>query len=114
MNMNEIEYLKTIIAPLLAKPEEIEIERIEDERGILLQVTVNGYDVGKLIGKKGNTATALRLLLHIFGSRIDKVVSLKINPQGFEPKLKKEIKEEIKKEIKEEISENRRNKKVKK
>lgn len=85
--MNSEELLKTIILALVAKPDEVKITRKVDEMGVLLTLDVAREDMGKIIGKQGATAKAIRLILRVVGSAENARVSLKVNePVGEEPK----------------------------
>jgi len=63
----EVQFLETTIKALVSKPEEIDIKRTVDEQGVLLTVKVAKEDTGKVIGKEGNIARALRVLLRAIG-----------------------------------------------
>lgn len=76
-------FLEYAVKNLVAYPDQVKIERQLDERGILLTLTVAPDDMGKVIGRSGNTAKAIRTLLRVVGSKEDAHVSLKINePEG--------------------------------
>ncbi len=77
--MNEKTYLESIVKPLLSRPEELVIEHVVDERGVLLTITASADDMGRLIGKAGSTANALRSLLRQYGSLTKAHISVKIN-----------------------------------
>lgn len=77
--MNDTYYLESILKPLLSNPDDLKIDRIQDEKGILLTLTVNGKDMGRVIGKAGATANALRLLTRQYGVLHDQHISVKIN-----------------------------------
>ncbi len=73
----EEQYLESIITPLLSsKPQ---IEKKTDERGVLLTLSVCKADMGKIIGKNGDTARAIRRLLRQYGMNNQAIISLKIN-----------------------------------
>lgn len=74
----EIEFLQYVVENLVANPDDITIERKEDELGVLLTLRVNKDDMGIIIGKSGNTINALRSLLRILGMKIDKRINLKV------------------------------------
>ncbi len=78
------EFLDYIIKALVDHPEDVVITRSVDELGVLLTLTVNPDDMGKVIGKGGRIATqAIRPLLTAVGLKHNARVSLKINePQG--------------------------------
>lgn len=63
------EFLKIMVNLLVDKPEEVEIKREVDDRGVCLTLKVAQSDMGKIIGKQGQTAFAMRLLLRVIGSR---------------------------------------------
>lgn len=76
-------FLETVVKMLVDHPDDVKIARIIDERGVLLTLDVNPEDMGKVIGKGGNTAKALRTLLRVVGIKNDARVNLKINePEG--------------------------------
>lgn len=71
-------FLKYILAEIVDYPEQIRIERSVDEMGVLLTVHGNKSDMGKIIGRSGQTAAALRVLLRIVGSKINARVNMKV------------------------------------
>lgn len=77
--MIEEKYLRLLVSPLIQSPKDIKIERSTDERGVLLTMSVAEDDMGRVIGKQGNTAKALRTLLAQLGGVIKTHISLKIN-----------------------------------
>ncbi len=77
--MNEQTYLESIVIPLLSKPEDLKIERADDEKGILLTITANAADMGRLIGKAGSTANSIRSLVRQYGALHAQHISVKIN-----------------------------------
>ncbi len=75
--------LDFIVKELVDHPEDVKIERKVDEMGVLLTLKVNPEDMGKIIGKSGNTAKAIRTLLRIVGMKENARVNLKIEePEG--------------------------------
>ncbi len=80
----DIDFVKFVIEHIVDKPEDIEIERTIDEMGVLITLKVNREDMGKIIGKSGQTAKALRVLLRIIGSKNNARVNLKIVEPGGE------------------------------
>ncbi len=75
----EVKYLENILHPLLLHPNDLEINRSVDERGIYIVVKVNQADMGRVIGKQGQTAQAVRSLMHQFGGMHQKLISVKID-----------------------------------
>ncbi|MSR68353.1 KH domain-containing protein [Candidatus Saccharibacteria bacterium] len=78
------EFLEYIVGSIVDKPEDVKIVRSVDERGVLLELTVNPEDMGKIIGKAGATAKALRTLLRVMGAKYDARFNLKITEPGGE------------------------------
>ncbi len=76
-------FLEYIVKALVDHPEDVKIDRTVDEMGVLITMTVNGADMGKIIGRQGNTAKAIRTLLRVIGMKNNARVNLKINePEG--------------------------------
>lgn len=71
-------FLKYVLEALVEDKEELVIEPTVDELGVLLTVRVSERDMGKLIGKSGQTVKALRTLLRIIGGAGSQRVNLKI------------------------------------
>jgi predicted RNA-binding protein YlqC (UPF0109 family) len=77
------EFVAYVVKQIVDHPEEVEVERTIDEMGVLLTLKVSREDMGKIIGKSGQTAKALRILLRIIGSKNNARVNLKIvEPEG--------------------------------
>jgi len=77
------EFLEFVIKGLVDHPEEVKINRTVDEMGVLLTLDLNSEDMGKVIGRSGNTAKAIRTLLRVVGMKHNARVNLKINePAG--------------------------------
>jgi predicted RNA-binding protein YlqC (UPF0109 family) len=58
------------------------VERSVDEKGVLLELTVDPEDLGRVIGKRGATAQSLRTLLRALGTKNDARYNLKIVDNG--------------------------------
>lgn len=77
------QFLEVVVKALVDNPEAVSIERSVDEMGVLLTLDVHADDMGKIIGRSGNTAKAIRTLLRVVGMKHDARVNLKINePAG--------------------------------
>lgn len=77
------EFLEYIVKGLVDNPDKVVIDRTVDEMGVLLTLSVDPADMGKIIGRSGNTAKAIRTLLRIVGMKNNSRVNLKINePEG--------------------------------
>ncbi len=76
-------FLEYVVKGLVDNPDSVEITRTVDEMGVLLLLTVHPDDMGKIIGKAGNTAKSIRTLLRVVGMKTDARVNLKIEePEG--------------------------------
>lgn len=78
------EFLEYVVGSIVDKPEAVKINRTVDERGVLLELTVDPEDMGKIIGKAGATAKAIRTLLRVLGAKSDARFNLKITEPGGE------------------------------
>lgn len=77
------EFLEFVVKGLVDHPEDVKISRTVDEMGVLLMLSLNPEDMGKVIGRSGNTAKAIRTLLRVVGMKNNARVNLKINePEG--------------------------------
>ena len=80
---NDTQFLDYVVKGLVDHPESVKITRIVDEMGVLLSLDVHPDDMGKIIGRSGNTAKAMRILLRVVGMKNNARVNLKINePEG--------------------------------
>lgn len=75
----DYQFLEYIVKSLVDKPEAVKLERKVDEMGVLLTLDVDPVDMGKIIGRSGNTAKAIRTLLRVVGMKNNARVNLKIN-----------------------------------
>jgi uncharacterized protein len=76
------QFIEYIVKSLVNKPDEVKIERRIDEKGVLLELTVDQEDLGRVIGKRGATAQSLRTLLRALGTKNDARYNLKIVDVG--------------------------------
>lgn len=78
-------FLEIIVKTIVSKPEDVKVERTVDEMGVLLTLKTAPEDMGYIIGRKGQTAQAIRTLLKIVGAKNNARVNLKIyDPNGGE------------------------------
>ncbi|GGC90569.1 UPF0109 protein [Thalassobacillus devorans] len=70
--------IETIVNPLVDYPEDIQVDVKEEERKIVYHLTVNQEDVGKVIGKNGRIAKAIRTVVYAAGSDSKKRIYLDI------------------------------------
>lgn len=79
-------YLETIVAGIVENPQDVIVDSQTDEMGVLLTLHVHKDDMGKIIGREGNTAKAIRTLLRVIGMKTNARINLKIaEPEGAEP-----------------------------
>ncbi len=78
-------FLEYVVKALVDNPDDVKITRVVDEMGVLLTLSVHKDDMGKVIGRSGQTAKAIRTVLRIVGMKNDARVNLKIEePEGSE------------------------------
>lgn len=79
----EQEFLEYVVKSVVNHSDDVKVERTVDERGVLLTLHVNPEDMGYVIGRDGQTARALRILLKIVGAKSNARVNMKIyEPEG--------------------------------
>ena len=77
------QFLEYVVKALVDNPSDVKINRTVDEMGVLLTLSVNKDDMGKVIGRSGATAKAIRTVLRVVGMKNDARVNLKIEePEG--------------------------------
>lgn len=78
MSTIDHQFIEYIVKSVVGHPDDVVVERIIDEKGVLLTLTVNPEDLGRVIGKRGVTAQSLRTLLRALGTKNDARYNLKI------------------------------------
>ena len=77
------QFLEYVIKALVDNADDVKITRVVDEMGVLLTLSVHKDDMGKVIGRSGATAKAIRTILRVVGMKYDARVNLKIEePEG--------------------------------
>lgn len=76
--MKAHDVLAFIVKELVDHADDVEIEEVEDDQGVVLELRVHAEDVGKVIGKRGRTAKALRALVRAAGALDDEDVTVEI------------------------------------
>ncbi len=79
------QFIEYIVKSLVGHPDDVKIERRIDEKGVLLELSVNPEDLGRVIGKRGATAQSIRTLLRALGTKNDARYNLKIIDTGPPP-----------------------------
>ena len=72
------QFVEYIVKTLVNNPDKVSVDRKIDEKGVLLSLTVDPEDVGRVIGKRGITAQSIRMLLRALGTKQDARYNLKI------------------------------------
>lgn len=81
--IDDVQFLEYVVKALVSHPEDVKIKRTVDEMGVLMLLDVHPDDMGKVIGRSGNTAKAIRILLRVVGMKNNARINLKINePAG--------------------------------
>lgn len=75
----DAQFLTFIIKSMVENQDAVKVTRTVDEMGVLLNLEVDKNDMGKVIGRDGSTAKAIRTLLRVFGMKNNARVNLKIN-----------------------------------
>jgi hypothetical protein len=78
MSTIDQQFIEYIVKSVVGHPDDVFVDRIIDEKGVLLTLTVNPEDLGRVIGKRGVTAQSLRTLLRALGTKNDARYNLKI------------------------------------
>jgi uncharacterized protein len=77
------DFLEYVVKALVDNPTSVKVDRRVDEMGVLITLDVHPEDMGKIIGRNGATAKAIRTLLRVVGMKNNARVNLKINePEG--------------------------------
>lgn len=80
------QFVEDVVRALVDYPDDVKTVRIVDEMGVLITLTVNPLDMGRVVGREGKAAQALRTLLRAKGMRNQSRVNLKItDPRGPAP-----------------------------
>src|SRR5438270_11063752 len=82
MNSIDQQFVEFIVKSLVSNPDAVVVTRRIDEKGVLLELTVDPEDLGRVIGKRGATAQSIRTLLRALGTKNDARYNLKIVDNG--------------------------------
>ncbi|TCK60002.1 KH domain-containing protein [Seleniivibrio woodruffii] len=72
------ELVEFIVKSLVDKPEAVSLKEVEGEKAAILELRVDSADLGKVIGKQGRTAKAIRTVINAAGVKNGKKVILEI------------------------------------
>ena len=84
------QFVEYIVKTLVNNPDKVLVERKIDEKGVLLSLTVDPEDVGRVIGRRGATAQSIRTLLRALGTKNDARYNLKITNDEAAPRASRE------------------------
>lgn len=85
MPEKDVEFVEYIVKNIVDHPDDVKLDRVIDEMGVLITLSVHPEDMGQVIGREGSTAKSIRTLLRVIGARNNSRVNLKINePEGSE------------------------------
>lgn len=77
------EFVEYVVKAIVDNPDDVKVDRTIDEMGVLISLSINPEDMGKIIGKEGRTAKAIRTLLRVLGAKNNARVNMKIlEPEG--------------------------------
>lgn len=82
MSSIDQQFVEYIVKSLVGNPDAVSIKRTIDEKGVLLELTVDPEDLGRVIGKRGATAQSIRSLLRALGTKNEARYNLKIVDNG--------------------------------
>lgn len=76
------QFVEFVIKSIVGNPDAVSVVRSVDEKGVLLELTVDPEDLGRVIGKRGATAQSVRTLLRALGTKNEARYNLKIVDNG--------------------------------
>ncbi|MDB5184747.1 MAG: RNA-binding protein [Candidatus Saccharibacteria bacterium] len=82
MSSIDQQFVEFVVKSLVSNPDKVIVDRRIDEKGVLLELTVDPEDLGRVIGKRGATAQSLRTLLRALGTKNEARYNLKIVDNG--------------------------------
>jgi predicted RNA-binding protein YlqC (UPF0109 family) len=92
----EKDFVEYVVKNIVSTPDAVKVSLKVDDLGTLISLEVAPEDMGKIIGKSGQTAKSLRTLLRVVGSKYDKRVNLKIlEPGGGEVRAEAPVSETL-------------------
>jgi predicted RNA-binding protein YlqC (UPF0109 family) len=76
------QFIEYVVKSIVSHPDAVQVDRRVDEKGVLLELSVDPEDLGRVIGKRGATAQSLRTLLRALGTKNEARYNLKIIDTG--------------------------------
>jgi uncharacterized protein len=71
--------IETIVKPLVDFPDDVHVDVTEEDQRVTYKLSVNKTDMGKVIGKQGRVAKAIRTVVYAAGSTQQKKIYLEIS-----------------------------------
>lgn len=82
------DFVEYVVKSIVGNPDKVVVTRTVDSMGVLLTLQVDKEDMGKVIGKSGQTAKSIRILLRVIGAKTNTRINMKIvEPEGGEVKM---------------------------
>ncbi len=82
------DFVEYVVKSIVGEPDKVVVTRTVDSMGVLLTLQVSKEDMGKVIGKSGQTAKSVRILLRVIGAKTNTRINMKIvEPEGGEVKM---------------------------
>ena len=82
------DFVEYVVKSIVSEPDKVAVTRTVDSMGVLLTLQVSKEDMGKVIGKSGQTAKSIRILLRVIGAKTNTRINMKIvEPEGGEVKV---------------------------
>ncbi|MBN2096722.1 KH domain-containing protein [Candidatus Peregrinibacteria bacterium] len=82
------DFVEYVVKSIVSDPGKVSVARTVDSMGVLLTLQVSKEDMGKVIGRSGQTAKAIRILLRVIGAKTNTRINMKIvEPEGGEVKM---------------------------
>ena len=82
------DFVEYVVKSIVGEPDKVMVTRTVDSMGVLLTLQVSKEDMGKVIGKSGQTAKSIRILLRVIGAKSNLRINMKIvEPEGGEVKM---------------------------
>ena len=72
------ELVELMAKSLVDKPEEVVVAEVDGEKTAIFELRVAAGDIGKVVGKQGNTARAMRTIMTAAGAKLEKRCVLEI------------------------------------
>lgn len=94
------DFVEFVVKSIVSQPDKVTVTRTVDSMGVLLTLQVSKEDMGKVIGKSGQTAKSIRILLRVIGAKTNTRINMKIvEPEGGEVKIGELEEEEQQKSV---------------